>query len=517
MEQMCRILIVDDETLVRQGIKHYLNWEQYGFEIAGEASNGREALELIETVHPHIVITDIVMPLMDGEEFTRVVKSRYPHIEIIVLSSYGEFEYVRSTFQSGVADYILKPKLETEELLRVLQKTARRIPSLQYTGGSGGHTVTVESVIGKLLASYDVEYDSDIAQRHFPYAGYCLLGMDRGRSSAKGGAAGLTDPGQVFADSLRAALEHAVIMPVPADSHLSVLLVNVEQASYAHLLAQAESLARSLGTGQPGAGWVASHWFRDFGQLGSVFRDRLLKLLDSRFYFPEVPLLTEDSLPQPAAPVALFDLKRFAEDMKREHFEEAFQSLRDHIAGKAKDYNSSASEFRSFLGNIIFNITILLGGSGYDIKELDKTKFAYFQAIEEAGNVHEATARLEDFLQEADRLISLKRQQTGDDNMKMLLDYINDHYSEPLSLTALARHFHFNPSYLSTYFTAHNKEGFSEYLNKVRVDKAAELLRSSAAPISEIGSMVGYSDHSYFTKVFKKLTGCSPSQYRRKH
>lgn len=516
MEQMCRILIVDDETLVRQGIKHYLSWEQYGFEIIGEASNGREALELIETVQPHIVITDIVMPLMDGEEFTRVVKSRYPHIEIIVLSSYGEFEYVRSTFQSGVADYILKPKLETEELLRVLQKTARRIPSLQYTGGSGEHTVTVESVIGKLVASYDFEFDPDIPQRHFPYSGFCLLGTDRGRLSPKDGA-GLSDPGQQFADSLRASMEHIVIMPVPADSHLSVLLINVEQADYAHLLAKAESLAQSSATGQPGAGWVVSRWFSEFSELGSIFRDRLMKLLDSRFYVPEAPLLTEDSLPQQASHTALFDLKRFAEEMKREHFEAAFQSLRHHVAGMAQDYSSPASEFRSFLGNIVFNITILLGGSGYDVKELDKAKFAYFQAIEEAGNVHEATARLEDFLQEADILISLKRQQTGDDSMKMLLDYINDHYSEPLSLTALAKHFHFNPSYLSTYFAAHNQEGFSEYLNKVRIDQAAELLRSSTAPISEISSMVGYSDHSYFTKVFKKLTGISPSQYRRKH
>ncbi|MDP4099339.1 response regulator transcription factor [Paenibacillus sp. P96] len=517
MGQVCRILVVDDETLVRQGIKHYLNWEQYGFEIAGEAANGREALELIETVHPHIVITDIVMPLMDGEEFTRVVKSRYPQIEIIVLSSYGEFEYVRSTFQSGVADYILKPKLETEELLRVLQKTARRIPSIQYTGGTDSHTVTMESLIGKLIASYDIEYDPDLPKRYFPYGGFCLLGAGGSRLSPKSASGGMADPGQELAASLQAGMEHIVVQPVPADSPLSVFLINVKQEDYAHLLAKVEGLVEASASRHPGYGWVISRWFSNFNELGSIFRDRLNKLIDSRFYFPEVPLLKEASVSQPGSDTALFDLKRFAEDMKREHYESAFQSLRDHVAGMAKDHRSSASEFRSFLGNIIFNITILLGGSGYDVKELDKAKFTYFQAIEEAAHVHEATAKLEDFLQEAGRLIALKQQQTGGDSMKMLLDYINDHYSEPLSLTALAKHFHFNPSYLSTYFAAHNTEGFSEYLNKVRVDKAAELLRSSTAPISEISSRVGYSDHSYFTKVFKKLTGSSPSQYRRQH
>jgi len=102
-------------------------------------------------------------------------------------------------------------------------------------------------------------------------------------------------------------------------------------------------------------------------------------------------------------------------------------------------------------------------------------------------------------------------------NMKRLLEYIEDHYDEPLSLTDLAKHFHFNPSYLSSLFTSHNKESFKEYLNKLRTDKASELLRENVAPISEISSLVGYGDHSYFCKVFKKYTGLSPSHYRRQY
>src|SRR3954471_14313925 len=115
--------------LIRQGIKHYINWEQEGFLIVGEASNGQEALELVETTNPHIIITDIVMPIMDGEELTRIVKERYPYIEIIILSSFGEFDYVRSTFQNGVVDYILKPKLNADGLLKALKTASSRIPS----------------------------------------------------------------------------------------------------------------------------------------------------------------------------------------------------------------------------------------------------------------------------------------------------------------------------------------------------------------------------------------------------
>ncbi|MGO4372676.1 helix-turn-helix transcriptional regulator, partial [Paenibacillus sp. MCAF20] len=107
--------------------------------------------------------------------------------------------------------------------------------------------------------------------------------------------------------------------------------------------------------------------------------------------------------------------------------------------------------------------------------------------------------------------------QTGNVNMKRLLDYIDEHYAEPLNLTEMAKHFHFNPSYLSSYFSTHNEEGFIEYLHKVRTDKAASLLRKGEAMISEISGLVGYSDHSYFCKVFKRHTGHSPSSYRRQY
>ena len=128
--QWCKVLIVDDELLIRQGIKHSINWEKEGFKIIGEATNGEEALDLIEAFRPHIVITDMVMPVMDGEALTKAIKEDYPQIEIIILSSFGDFDYVRSTFQLGVSDYILKPQLEGADLLEALQQAAQKIPAL---------------------------------------------------------------------------------------------------------------------------------------------------------------------------------------------------------------------------------------------------------------------------------------------------------------------------------------------------------------------------------------------------
>src|SRR4051794_2715242 len=162
--------------LIRQGIKHYINWEQEGFMIVGEASNGREALKLIEATKPHIIITDIVMPIMDGEELTRIVKSKYPDIEIIILSSFGEFDYVRSTFQSGVVDYILKPKLDASALLDVLNKAVSRMSTTVSNDRKEQDRMSVNLVIDKLISGFEMEYDAELLSRVFPYDCFYLVG-----------------------------------------------------------------------------------------------------------------------------------------------------------------------------------------------------------------------------------------------------------------------------------------------------------------------------------------------------
>ncbi|MEH7254704.1 response regulator, partial [Neobacillus niacini] len=175
--ELCKIIIVDDEILIRQGIKHYINWEQDGFQIVGEASNGKEALEIIERTHPKIVITDIVMPIMDGEELTRIVKSKYPDIEIIILSSFGEFDYVRSTFQNGVVDYILKPKLDASTLLDALKKAVDKMSTTDSNETKQQDRMSVNLVIDKLISGFEMDYDAELISSVFPYDCFYLLGV----------------------------------------------------------------------------------------------------------------------------------------------------------------------------------------------------------------------------------------------------------------------------------------------------------------------------------------------------
>ncbi|NRD76968.1 response regulator transcription factor [Bacillus sp. BRMEA1] len=497
--ELCRILIVDDEQLIRKGIIHYLDWEQEGFSIVGEAANGQEALGLIETTRPHIIITDIVMPMMDGEELTRVVKERYPQIEIIILSSFGEFDYVRSTFQHGIVDYILKPKLDAQSLLKGLKSAASRIPSFQTVVREPEEQPSIEHIIHKLISGYEVARNEEWRLKKFPYRYFYLVGVATNHA---------VELQEAITDGISRHIGKGVQNGFSPNENLLVFLLNLEDPANENLIQFAKS--------EPGLTFVLTEPFTDFFQLGQVYKESFLKLLDYRFYLSKKNILTIRYLPMLPA-VEKFNLDWFTAELKRSRFEPAFDYLKGHSKQLSSFYVMDIFEYKAFFSNMIFTISILLSNMEYDVKELENARYAYLKAFDETSTAQEALALLDAFITEAWKCLEAGHNHQENFNLKKLIHYIMDHYAEPLTLTEVAKQFHFNPSYLSSYFSTHMREGFVEYLNKIRIEQATKLLKEGKVSISEISGMVGYSDHSYFCKVFKKVKGLSPSQYKRKH
>ncbi|MCC3355313.1 response regulator transcription factor [Bacillus sp. REN16] len=502
--ELCRILIVDDEILIRQGIKYYLNWEEEGFQIVGEASNGKEALELIDQTNPHIVITDIVMPIMDGEELTKEIKANYQDIEVIILSSFGEYDYVRSTFQSGVVDYILKPKLDAQGLLTVLKRAREKIPLTKSTKNTIEDSILIGQAIEKQIKGYETDVNSTKRLNAFPYSSFCLIAVDTN---------GVTDN----QTSMRKIVDDLKTGSITSyryqlEPNLELVLLNYNKGHVPEVVNRISQIEKTI----PQVAIILSDVFSAFSKVGKVFREDILPMLQYRFYFPEKTFLQKSDLPMKAPTCDAFNLDRFTDDFTHERFDLALTYVREYTKTYSTCYTTDVARFKSFFGNIIFNISILLGNMEYDVKELESMKYESLQIIEEAKTADKVVEQFNMFIEEFYKCIKTTRNYSSNSNMKMILEYIQDHYAEPLTLTEVATYFHFNPSYLSNYFSVHNKEGFIEYLNKIRIEEAAKLLIKSDIPISEIGPMVGYSDHSYFSKIFKKIKGMSPSQYRRK-
>ena len=126
-----RVMIIDDERAIRSLLKNAIKWQDYDMEIVGEAESGIEAINTIDEIRPHLVFVDIRMPFMDGIEFSRLARERYPRLKIIVLTAFDEFEYAREAIELGIINYLLKP-LKISELKKALDKVDQEIRRDQH-------------------------------------------------------------------------------------------------------------------------------------------------------------------------------------------------------------------------------------------------------------------------------------------------------------------------------------------------------------------------------------------------
>ncbi|MCP3762222.1 response regulator transcription factor [Domibacillus sp. A3M-37] len=504
--ELCKVLIVDDELLIRQGIKHYIQWEQEGFKIVGEASNGQEALSLIEAVQPHIVMTDIVMPIMDGEELTKIIRAAYPRIQVIVLSSFGEFDYVRSTFQQGVTDYILKPKLEGTLLLKALQNAADKIPSFQLVKRTQKEESSASFYIKRLMEDYSIEVEEDEMQKAFPYKSFFIISLQLKKSAGKSNYIK-----EKLRNDLQKQLPDSFFLPIQSGEGEVGFLVNIDLHQEKCLVQVVEHTSMIM----PELVWSVSDHFSKVNNVKRMYEQQAAALKRYSFYFPDQSFFHNEGLPAVETDEQSFQLTAFTDMLKRSQLEEAIDNLLLHVDKLSRNYTNDIQEFKRFLSNIIFNVTLLVRDLGCENAKFYKDKYAYFASIDGSVRADEAIRQLMNFLTDVKQAVYNQSTSKIDPGIKKIMDYIDQHYDQPLTLTEVASRFHFNPSYLSTYFSNHSSEGFSEYVTKVRIEKAVDLLQQRHIFISEISGKVGYADHSYFCKVFKKVKGMSPSSYRK--
>lgn len=311
------------------------------------------------------------------------------------------------------------------------------------------------------------------------------------------------------------ALDDVVFIRLKFVNDSVIYLLNVNPEHWDELVIELRYLISEIEHRVRETHFIISQSFAHFERLGEIYRDNYLKLTRYSFYLPERSLIENDHLPGLPGAYQEIDMGELMDQLRRKQFQKAFTEFLEYVHLRSMDYRIDIFEFKSLLGNFIFNVATTLGKMKCEIGGLEETKYDYFRKIDEAMYASDAIAVTEAFIREVERTIG-ETNSSVNPNMTKLLEYIQNHYADPITLTGVARQFHFNASYLSSYFTAHNGEGFSEYLNKVRLEKAMELLETTEKSISDISASVGYSDQSYFTKVFKKQTGISPSRYRRR-
>ncbi|MFB9276942.1 response regulator transcription factor [Cohnella cellulosilytica] len=539
---MWKIVIIDDERQVLQGMKRVIPWEDLNAEWAGEAMNGEDGLALIREVRPDIVITDIYMPIMNGMDMLEQLRKAGFAGKVIILSGYSDFEHARQALRLSVSDYVSKPisvpTLETI-LYKVIQELMEEEEKRTKQGELEQKLMLYEpfiekewvraAVVGTLDHSYPNGVHMPEPYRYWTEKRHAAIGIDLVRDIRVNELSlsdlnlfrfAMSNIACEIAGELFPAFEYAEL-----HSTRSVLIVHPEPAAMPQDKTQqkleelAVRLIESLKgylkmTIRVGIGSVKERWTDIPDSTEEAFRAS-----DRREYraVPDYEVYSgggkEDGTRRTGAAVQ-FPVKfsyRLAGAIKAAQEEEAQRLVADYIA-ELKTQKGVTAEYLQTLGSELWGIiAYCLYEAGFAQGDL----VANDQVAKELVGLTDAE-QLRQWLSNKISLVCDSRQYKGNSKHRQLVDYMTDyiheHYAEELTLAELADKVYVSRNHLSIIFKNITGETFNNYLIRVRIEKARELLLERRMLVYEVAEHVGYKNVPYFSTLFKKVTGMNPTE-----
>lgn len=541
---MNSILIVDDEIGVRNSIKAKINWNEAGFYIAGEAANGAEALQLLESgMMFDVMMTDIRMPQLDGIELIKKCKQQYPGLKIIVLSGYSDYEYMQAAIHVGVKDYLLKP-VGRRELLELLQKLsaelqseqsdvaqqqieqAQRVQQLQLAREALLLRLAKEESSGLLavkerIIQLGLSHLLELGEQH--QARFMTVEMRV--------PAGRLDGNDQHMDLLRLAFAMLCreiaekidgVLPFYDASHPTmihfIIIEEVDEAGVAlePNAKQFASVIRNnishylklecvIGLGEP---------ISDVLQFKNGFSSSMLSW--SRSTMGAVDSKKTGDL-HSMMNVFTPELERQLTIALENGDRAAFSTYMLRIFPRNVDYAMFSFTFMATRLLLLLHAIAKKYDDGSVDDTLQKRLWDCQMTIGDFQSREAVASHLQDLGQLVMDAAVKARSGSFGSVAAAVQKYVDENYTYELTLTGLAEMFYVNETYLSGLFKQHAGVTFSDYVTRLRMNKAGELLRNSDLKLTDIAMLVGISSSSYFSTSFKKFYGMSPKEYREKH
>lgn len=494
---MIKVLLVDDDFLARTYLSRLIDWERNGYMLVGTAQDGEEALQMVEEYHPHIIVTDISMPVLDGISVIRLLRSRGDDVRIIALSCHDDFEYVKEAMRLGADEYVLKNLLTEKSFLELLEQMKVKIR----------------------VSKEDSPFRNSEQERDYYIQ---LLRSENGEQTTKDGfhiSAAMAVQIVKFAEQTedfnmeqRKKFDASFSQICrEACKKIPVRCIHIRQNLYAVLLdlnGIVSAYERQQLVQQSAA--ILSQYSERYlalsVQIGtskvSNFRippnqcwQEALGSLNERFYAEQTIFYgwqTADcgkEIPQEAQLFCnniAFYMERKDSNAIRMGWSEALNAFeREHTEGRL---------VREWLKQTDRSAGIEMRRMPEHFSEMDGFELKYLTFREEL----------------------LPQEEQYSVTVSTAVRYIQDNYQDRVSLSEVANAVHLNPTYLSHIFHKETGITFSEYLISCRINKAKELLINSNAKVKEISSLSGFSNHRNFIKMFKNVTGMTPQEYRKK-
>lgn len=511
---MYRVIIVDDEILVRIGIRTFIPWGYLGLELVGEANNGQEALELIDEFQPQIVITDIRMPQMDGMALIEETVKRKLPVHFIVLSNCEEYEFVRGAMKLGAFDYLLKRSFTQEQLQQVLVELKKKLVMEQVKElPSTKEGDELERDFWKIMAGMgDPGLLGRIGQR-FPTRGYTLCCF----FVPKRDLGGLHLIFGVIKQMCRN-FPGVILFRYMENEILAVIHHTQDQKWIDQFVSSAVSTVKSSASRDCFVFISRVAW--DYGDMPRVYEECAL-CRETWFYRKPPKIVRYEEVKDQFLLDAPDDkVDQITKTMRKAidlHELDSLEALSEQLFEQyEKKQNTLPKIVKNNYINLVNQCTNVLKNLGFSPAKIDQL-FSYTDITDQL-DIYELKLWMDDFLK---KYIDQVKQALGDGGgrkaVAMAIQYIEDHFGENMKLTDLTGYVNLSVSYFSALFKRTTGIGVIEYLNKTRIKKAKEMFANHRDySVSEVAYMVGFDNLSYFSKTFKKYEGMTPAEYRKK-
>lgn len=532
---MLKLIIVDDEERVCKVIRYLVDWDTLEVEIAGECRNVPEAIKSIEEIHPDIVITDIRMPGHDGIELIRQMKKLYPGIHFIIVSGYSQFEYAQNAIKYGVDDYLLKP-IKKKELLQSINKIKEEIQSQR------NEKLETESLRAK--ASEDAEKIKKgllLALLHGQRSQISLESIDKinieYHSTFQTGkyqvliANPFVDYGEENLYTMRVLLEKTErILHEQLSYNFTECIHIIYRNKIYFLLNGSEENFHRLEKILRKVYVEVLSWKEVFGNIHMYYslsrrveyisfyeegiveaEERLLdRMLLRQNYFLE-PISRQSDVRNEEV---LEQIKIFRNNLEALDEESAGKNIctvrqlllyEDNLTGRfvKQVYDTFTNSVVEIVQKLKMNVEI------ESLRNTFQEIFTYCDGVEKL--FEQFSCYVGDLVKEWKS--SKKMEQARP--IRLAKQYIQRNFRESLTLEIVSGEVGLNPTYFSNLFKIETGQNFSEYLIEMRIRYAKTLLTDTDLSIADVAEYVGYGDVKYFSKLFKKITGLSPAEYRK--
>lgn len=495
-----KILLVDDEDFIRQGIRYTIPWEENDLEVY-EASNGKEALDLALHIKPEIVLTDIQMPVMGGIELARSLAVALPETRVIILTAFGNTENLMNAIDVQVSGFLVK-NADSNKILDMVLKVKRELDlhkanSVSLNQMKGIYNENKGLIKSTLLSRF---LNRQISFAHFSRKGI-ELGMDL-RSLPLALVVVKFDSANesiVIGKFLQCFREYCPLC-FCTQNRTVVTLLSTERKEL-----DAAALDRLVPSVSPfvfGNFITAMNGIRSYEELPTAYMV-LQQALEHCFWNSEknyilLPSQTQIS-PASTPPVPYAYEKRIMKGFISQKPEEISAAISAYYM-----YMKGQTASRSVFLDSVLRILVLI--SSVSEEEIDIEKMNVL--------IHE-TETPEGILNLVESLLNpIPRDSVSHSQITNALNYMQAHFAENIYLEDVAKASYLSSGYLCRIFKAETGYSFKEYLHKLRIEKAQELIRDTEYKYYEIAEMVGYKNYKYFSSYFSKITGCTAKEYR---